>query len=159
MRIRSNGIHHAVAVALGALALAALPGLAGADGWDGEEQGQTGDLGAENSDDRIAGSENPDDLTTGSEDPDALDTGSEDSDRMLGGPRPAAPETASEPDALQAKRNLLRAERRAAAAEAAYSKMRTRDYPRGDARAEIVQEREAAAQALEQAKRAVAEAE
>jgi hypothetical protein len=68
-------------------------------------------------------------------------------------------EPTTDPDVLVARRNLVRAQSRARAAIAAYGDMRRDDYPRGEARIRIVEERDAAVEALEAAKRALAEAE
>jgi len=60
---------------------------------------------------------------------------------------------------LLARKNLLRAQERAKAARTAYGDANRRNYPRGEARVRIVNERDASMRALEEAKRALAEAE
>jgi len=96
-------------------------------------------------------------------DPDALDSGSESLDAAeapaQGQPAPMAPPAALpaiDDDAMRAQaesaRNAVLVEQqRVLQANAAYSSMMTRDYPQGDARAAIVQERDAASQAYQQA--------
>ena len=65
----------------------------------------------------------------------------------------------TDPEVLRARKNLLRAEERAKAARTAYGEANRRNYPRGEARERIVNERDASMKALEEAKRALAEAE
>ncbi len=52
---------------------------------------------------------------------------------------------------------VVAAQQRAEKAKAAYSRMRARNYPQGDARAAIVRERDAAQQAHQQASARYAE--
>lgn len=68
-------------------------------------------------------------------------------------------EPATDPDVVVARQHLVRAQSRARNAIAVYGRMRRNDYPRGDARVRIIEERDAALEALEAAKRALAEAE
>jgi len=97
---------------------------------------------SEDSDAMVATSEDPDSLVTAPEDPDSLvATGAAD-------PTPAAPAPAAASPVLTA------AQRRLEAANAAYSNMIARDYPRGDARAAIISERDAARDAYERARTA-----
>ena len=94
-------------------------------------------------------------------DPDADDTGGSASlDAAEAGsptplPAPAAlPEiddAATRAQAQSAREAVLVAQQRVQQANASYSSMMTRDYPQGDARAAIVQERDAAAAAYQQA--------
>lgn len=65
----------------------------------------------------------------------------------------------TDPQVLLARQHLVRAQERARAAITAYGDAEERNYPRGQARIRIVNERDAAMQALEEAKRALAEAE
>jgi acetyl-CoA acetyltransferase len=62
-------------------------------------------------------------------------------------PLPEIDDDAMRAEAQAARDAVLSAQRRAAQADAAYSKMRSRDYPQGDARAAIVNERNAAREA------------
>ncbi len=138
--------------------------------------------GSEDSDRRTVGSEDPGKRRTGAEDSDSMLEGSGDVERHaadsedltnLPGDRPDAgddsiddsgqsrgePMSASsevDPEVVIARNNLVRAEKRAAAARSAYGDMIQRDYPRGDARVQIVKERDAAMKAYEDAKRALA---
>lgn len=60
---------------------------------------------------------------------------------------------------LEARLAVEKARARVAEAEVAYTQMRTRKYPRGEAKAELLQEREDAKQALAQAQRDLEELE
>lgn len=95
-------------------------------------------------------------------DPDTLDGGSESLDAAEAAPpQPAAmaaPAALPEIDdaemrakAQSARQAVLVEQQRVQQANAAYSSMLTRGYPQGDARAAIVQERDAAAAAYQQA--------
>lgn len=72
-------------------------------------------------------------------------------------PGPAAPTPTAiedgnwEAQAQRAKQRIAAAEERVRQANAAYSEMRARDYPRGEAAEQIVAEREAAESALNEA--------
>jgi hypothetical protein len=137
-------------------------------------------VGSEELDDMEAGSEDADQRRASSEDPDSMDVDSEDIERHeaasedltdLPAARPdsdddsiEAPgrtrwETTTDPEVVIARDNLARAERRTAAAEKAYGEMRQNNYPRGDARVRIVNERDEARRGLEEAQRALAAAE
>jgi hypothetical protein len=96
-------------------------------------------------------------------DPDALDGGSKSLDAAEA-PAQGQPATMASPTALpeiddataraqamSAREAVLVAQQRVKQADAAYSSMMTRDYPQGDARAAIVQERDAAGLAYQQA--------
>lgn len=76
-------------------------------------------------------------------------------------PAPPALPDIDDPNALaqarDAREAVLVAQQRAAQANAAYSKMMSRDYPQGDARAAIVLERDAARKACDQANARYAE--
>jgi hypothetical protein len=143
---------------------------------------------SQNPDDMTAGSRDPDAMTTQSEtmagretrsqDPDAMVTGSSREDEVTGEDltdlREVAPDRGfvpidvpgqhdwqptTNPEVLQARKRLLRAEKRAEAAQTAYGDMMMRNYPRGEARIRIVNERDAAMEALEEAKRELTAAE
>jgi hypothetical protein len=62
-------------------------------------------------------------------------------------PLPDIDDDALRSEAQAARDAVLAAQERSAQADAAYSKMRSRDYPQGDARAAIVKERSAAREA------------
>jgi len=96
-------------------------------------------------------------------DPDAIDGDSESLDAAEA-PAQGQPATMAPPAALpeiddataraqatSAREAVLVAQQRVKQADAAYSSMMGRDYPQGDARAAIVQERDAAAKAYQQA--------
>jgi hypothetical protein len=68
-------------------------------------------------------------------------------DRSAPAPLPEIDDDAMRAEAQAARDAVLAAQQRAAQADAAYSKMRSRDYPQGDARADIVKERNAAREA------------
>ena len=87
----------------------------------------------------VAAAEDPDALITSAEDPDELVATSE------GDPAPAASSPAEESPSLAAARSRLDQ------ANAAYSNMLARNYPRGDARAAIIAERDAARAAYQSA--------
>jgi hypothetical protein len=135
---------------------------------------------SEDMDDMEAGSEDPEKRRAGSEDPDSMAVGSEDIERheaaseeltdlpaarpdsgddLIEAPGQARWETTTDPEVVIARNELVRAERRATAAEKAYGEMRQNNYPRGEARIRIVNERDEALQGLEEAKRALAAAE
>lgn len=142
-------------------------------------------LGSEDSDRRTVGSEDPAKRQTGSENSDSMLEGSGDIDRHETGSEdltnlpearpesgddsiddsgqsrqePMSASSEADPDVVIARNNLVRAEKRAAAARSAYGAMVQRDYPRGDARVQIVKERDDAMKAYEEAKRALAAAE
>jgi len=65
-------------------------------------------------------------------------------------------EATTDPQILIARENLVRAQKRARAARTAYGDAQQRNYPRGAARIRIVDERDAAMNALEEAKRELA---
>ena len=90
----------------------------------------------------VATAEDSDSLVVAAEDPDALVT------TEAADPAPAAPAPSAKPAAL------AEAQRRLDDANAAYSNMIARDYPRGDARAAIISERDAARDAYERARTA-----
>ena len=141
--------------------------------------------GSEDSDRRTVGSEDPGKRRTGAEDSDSMLEGSGDVERHAADSEdltnlPEAPPDSGDdsiddsgqshrepmsasseanPEVVIARNNLDRAEKRAAAARSAYGDMIQRDYPRGDARVQIVKERDAAMKAYEDAKRALAAAE
>jgi hypothetical protein len=137
-------------------------------------------VGSEDPDERTVGSEDPEDRLTGSEDSDSMLEGSEDIDDHMADSEelPDLPEArpdsgddpidvpgqsrwqpTTDPEVLVARNNLLRAEQRAEAATAVYGDMSKRNYPRGEARIRIVNERDEAIKALEEAKQALAAAE
>ncbi len=137
-------------------------------------------LGSEDLEDMETGSEDPENRTAGGEDPDSMAVGSEDIERHeadsedltdlpvarpdsgeepIEDPGQARWEPTTDPEVVIARNNFVRAERRAAAAEQAYGDMRRNDYPRGEARIRIVNERDEAMRGLEEAKRALAAAE
>ena len=87
----------------------------------------------------VATAEDPDSLVTAAEDPDELVATSE------GDPAPAASSPAKESPSLAAARSRLDQ------ANAAYSNMLARNYPRGDARAAIIAERDSARAAYQSA--------
>ena len=110
------------------------------------------------------GSKSLDAVDTGeSVDPDSLDGGSEsldDAESPAQGQSASLPQPAPLPEiedataraqAQSSREAVLVAQQRVLQANAAYSRMITRDYPQGDARAAIVQERDAAAAAYQQA--------
>jgi hypothetical protein len=117
---------------------------------------------------RMADSEDPDAMTTGV---DAMDdvTGEGLTDLKTAKPdegfialeAPGQSEWQPTTNAriLLARQNLLRAEARAEAARTAYGDMMESNYPRGQARIRIVNERDASLKAFEEAKRALAKAE
>lgn len=110
------------------------------------------------------GSKSLDAVDTGeSLDPDTLSGGSEsldDAESPAQGQPASLPEPAPLPEiddataraqAQSSREAVLVAQQRVQQANAAYSRMITRDYPQGDARAAIVQERDAAVAAYQQA--------
>ena len=139
-----------MALAVLAAVLCVVPGAAIAeDDWNEEGAAETS---AGQLDDHETGSENPGDRAVGSEDPELRMADGED-------PGQARWETTTDPEVEIARDKLVRAERRATAADRAYGEMRQNNYPRGDARVRIVNERDEAMQALEEAKCALAAAE
>jgi hypothetical protein len=143
---------------------------------------------SQNPDDMTTGSHDPDAMTTRSgtmagrearsDDPDAMVTGSSREDEVAGEDLTDLPDVAPDrgfvpidvpgqhdwppttnPEVLQARKRLLRAEKRAEAAQTAYGNMMMSNYPRGEARIRIVNERDAAMEALEEAKRELTAAE
>ncbi len=152
-RIRQPLALAALAAVLGVLPVAAI-----AEGdWSDEGAVETR---ADQLDDHEAGSENPDDRTVGSEDLNDLPAARPDSgEESIEAPGQARWEATTDPEVVIARDKLVRAERRATAADKAYGEMRQNNYPRGDARVRIVKERDEAMQGLEEAKRALATAE
>ncbi len=61
----------------------------------------------------------------------------------------------TDPEVLVARKQLVQAQKRAEAARTAYGDAQERNYPRGEARIRIVNERDAAMKTLEGAKRAL----
>jgi len=146
----------------------------------GSEDPDDRTVGSEDLEDRETASEDPEQRTAGSEDPDSMVHGSGDLERHeaasedltdLPAARPDSGEESidvpgqahwqatTDPQVVIARDQLVRAERRAAAAEKAYGEMRQNNYPRGEARIRIVNERDEANRGLEEAKRALAAAE
>jgi hypothetical protein len=128
-------------------------------------------------DDMVAESENPDDMVAESEDPDSMVVQAgqmedhEATSENLTNLREAKPdpgfvpievpgqadwEPATNPQVLIARKHLIVAQDRARAAITTYGDAQRRDYPRGEPRVRITQERDAAMKALEEAKRALA---
>jgi hypothetical protein len=68
-------------------------------------------------------------------------------------------DSTNDPAVLVARKNLVRAQKRAEDARSAYGKMMQTNYPRGAARARIVEERDSSMHAFEEAKRALSAAE
>lgn len=99
---------------------------------DSADKGESVDLDAANS--------------GGSESLDAAGT-----DASAPAPLPEIDDATVHAQAQDARDAVVAAQQRSTQANAAYSKMRARDYPQGDARAAIVKERDAARQAYEQA--------
>jgi hypothetical protein len=147
------------------------------DHEEGSEDPNDMVVGSRDPNDMVVGSENLDDHEAHSEDPDSMVTGSqqmadhEATSENLADLHPASPdrgfqaidvpgqsswESTTDPEILAARENLVRAQQRAASARTAYGDMIRDNYPRGEARLEIVQERDASMQALEKAKRALA---
>ena len=62
----------------------------------------------------------------------------------------------TDPDVLRARKELVRAQKRAQTARTISGDMQERNYPSGEARIRIVNERDASMKALEEAKRALA---
>ena len=115
---------------------------------------------------REAQSQDPDGMVTTAQDMDQHEESAEDlTDLETARPDPgfeaidvpgqAEWEPTTDPNVLIARQNLLRAEKRARAARTAYGDMMQRDYPRGQARIRIVNERDAAMKGLEEAKQAL----
>jgi hypothetical protein len=149
------------------------------DHQDGSEDPDGMTVGSGDPEKDLEGSEDPDGMTDGSEDPDAMVTGAENIDRHeensqdLTNLHVAAPDPGDEPievsgqsrwaptadpEVVIARDNLIRAEKRATAARTAYGNMIETNYPAGDARIRIINERDEAMQALEKAKSALAAA-
>jgi hypothetical protein len=131
---------------------------------------------SEDSDDMEGNSENPDDLVVGSEDPDDMVGGSEDPDEQVGRsyelddltddsgsqnlpdpmpqlvaePSPPGPNDGSQVHA--AWRAVQAAERNMEASNDIYANMIEKDYPRGEQRARIIEERRAAFDEVNQAR-------
>ncbi len=158
MHRKTTRIRRQMALAGLAAVLAILPGAAIAEDDRNEEgaaEARAGQL-----DDHEAEAEDPDDRTVGSEDLTDLPAARPDSDDdSIETPGRTRWETTTDPEVVIARDNLARAERRAAAAEKAYGEMRQNNYPRGDARVRIVNERDEARRGLEEAQRALAAAE
>jgi len=119
---------------------------------------------------RVVEAENPASMVTVADDPDRHEVASENlsnlrkekSDvgfREIEVSRQSEWQPTTDPDVLRARKNLLRAEERARAARTTYGEANRRNYPRGEARERIVNERDASMKALEEAKRALTEAE
>lgn len=137
-------------------------------------------VGSEDLEGMEVGSEDPDERQADSEDPDSRVVGAEDMERheaadeeltdlpaarpdsgaeAIDVPGQAHWQATTDPQVVIARDAVVRAERRAAAAEKAYGEMRQNNYPRGEARIRIVNERDDAQRALDEAKRALAAAE
>lgn len=126
-------------------------------------------VGSESMDGRIATPRDPETMVTDSEKMTAHEASSEDV-TLLEAARPAPGfeaieipgqsewQSTTDPAVLMARRNVLRAEKRARAARTTYGEMMERNYPRGEARIRIVNERDASMKAFEEAKSALAEA-
>jgi hypothetical protein len=133
-----------------------------------------------NPDDMVAGSENPDDMTAEAKNPASMVTDAQQLDQHeatstnLGAlqrarsdpgfesievPGQSDWQPTTDPEVLVARKHLVQAQQRAAAARTAYGDARRRNYPRGEARIRIVNERDASMKALEEAKRSLAAAE
>jgi hypothetical protein len=131
-----------------------------------------------NPDDMVVGSETMEGRVVGAEDPDSmvaapgvLDQHEATSENLsdlpnvkpdagyveIEVPGQADWEPTTDPQVLLARQNLLRAEARARAAITTYGDAERRDYPRGQARVRIVEERNAAMAALEEAKARLAD--
>lgn len=158
MHRMTTRIRRPMALAGLAAVLSIHPGAAVAgDDWneEGAAEALAGQL-----DDHVAEAEDPDDRTVGSEDLTDLPAARPDSeDDSIEAPGQTRWATTTDPEVVIARDAVVRAERRAAAAENAYGEMRQNDYPRGDARVRIVKERDEARRGLEEARRALAAAE
>ena len=124
-------------------------------------------VGSEDPDDMVGGDVDPDDMVGDSEDPDArvghsseLDDLAEDSGRgnlpdplpqLVAEPSPPGPDDGSQVHA--AWRSVQAAERNMEAANDSYSNMIENDYPRGAQRARIIEERRAAFEEVNRARR------
>jgi len=123
-------------------------------------------VGSEDPDDMVGRSEDPDDLVVGSEDPDdmvgrsyELDELSEDSGsanlpdpmpQLVAEPSPPGPNDGSQVHA--AWRAVQAAERNMEASNDIYANMMENDYPRGERRARIIEERRATFEEVNQAR-------
>ena len=135
-------------------------------------------VGSHDPDERVVDSENLDDHEGEAENPAAMVTGSGEMEeykstnlddlrfeKAEGGaesimvPGQSEWRPATDPEVVLARHELERAQKRARAALEAYGDAERRDYPRGAARIRIVKERDAAMEALEAAKSALASAE
>jgi hypothetical protein len=125
---------------------------------------------SETMDGRMAESEDPDQMVTGAGQLDDHEGSSTDlTDLKTASPDagfediqvPGQSEwgTTTDPKVLVARKHLLRAQQRARNARTVYGDMMERNYPRGAARIQIVNERDASMQALEEAKSALTAAE
>ncbi len=147
-----------------------LAGDANADDWHDKGAAEANAEDLEDPEDRLTGSEDSDSMLEGSEDIDDHMAESEDltdlpearpdsDDDPIDLPGQSRWQPTTDPEVVIARNNLLRTEQRAATAKAAYGDMLKRNYPRGEARVRIVNERDAAIKALDEAKRALAAAE
>lgn len=173
----------AAAIAL-ALSLTAFPTLTQANDWGAAEatSGQMDDhkatsedpdemtVGSETMNGRMAESENPASMVTGagrlneheglSTDLTDLKTASPDAGfEDIEVPGQSEWGTTTDPEVLVARKYLVRAQQRARNARTVYGDMVERNYPRGAARIQIVDERDASMKAIEEAKSALAGAE
>lgn len=134
----------------------------------GDPSGRT--VGSENLEDHLVAASDPEAKVTGSEDMESHGMGSQDLDDLsearpdrgfesIGVPGQANWGPTTDPEVLVARKNLVRAQKRAESARAAYGDMMEANYPRGDARIRIVAERDASMSALEEAEQALAAAE
>jgi len=146
------------------------------DHEEGSENPDSMLTGSEDPDASIAHSEDPDDMVTGSEDPDSMVEGAQQLDAHEGHAygeqnlKESAPDAGAvpiemegqaswtatnDPKLITARRELVRAQERARAADTRYGNMIRTQYPTGAAREEIVRERDEAMAALEAAKQKV----
>jgi hypothetical protein len=125
---------------------------------------------SEKLDDHMADSENPDDMMAKSQDPDELVVESENLSDLpeekpdsgyesIEVPGQKSWEPTTDPELLAARKNLVRAQNRAEVARTVYGDTMRRNYPRGEARVRIVEERDASSEDLEKAKAVLAAAE
>jgi hypothetical protein len=118
------------------------------------------EAGAGDPDADLATAERPAALLTGSESVTDLPTDRDESEFVsieVPGQSQWAP--TADPRIIAARNDLLRAQERARSAIDRYGEMRRLGEPRGDARRPIIEARDAAVKALEEAKQALAEAE
>ena len=124
---------------------------------------------SETMDGRMAESENPDSMVAGTEDLSDHEGSSTDlSDLKKASPDQGFEEIevpgqsdwqpTTDPEVLVARKHLVRAQKRARNARTVYGDMMEQNYPRGAARIQIVNERDAAMKALEEAKSALSSA-